>query len=418
MNNKSAFRRWTIILTLVFAGEMIFSLPFHLPRFYRATYLPAFGVNNTELGDAIAIYGIMAILAYFPGGILADRYSARKLITFSLLATSLGGFYLYTLPGLTGLAIVYGYWGVTTIFLFWAAMIKATREWGGHFDQGKAFGILEGGRGLVAAGGATLGVFLLSLYIPEGITVINNEERKAAIQSVIFLYSASNLGAAILVWMILPSRDKGFSPVRKNPFEGVIQVVRTPAVWLQALIVVFAYCGFKAIDYYGLYATEVLNMNELSAARFVSGTAYIRVVAPVLAGLLADRFSGTGVVAVLFALLTISFFLLSSLIPGEFITRFIFANLVIAIGSVYALRGVYFTLLEETHIKRNLTGTAVGIISVIGFTPDAFFNSLAGRIIDAKPGLEGFQSFYHMLFIFSIAGLVTTVITLRIRKKA
>ena len=46
---------------------------------------------------------------------------------------------------------MYGFWGFSTTFLFWAAMIKATRNWGGEQSQGKAFGFLEGGRGIIAA---------------------------------------------------------------------------------------------------------------------------------------------------------------------------------------------------------------------------------------------------------------------------
>ncbi|RLD70558.1 MAG: MFS transporter, partial [Bacteroidetes bacterium] len=152
---KNKFSRWFVIFSLVFAGEMIFSLPFHVARFFRPTLLDVFNLTNTELGDIIAVYGITAMLAYFPGGALADRFSARKLMTLSLLATGLGGFWFAQIPGQTGLFFLFGYWGITTLFLFWAAMIKATRDWGGHLSQGKAFGILDGGRGLVAAGAAT-----------------------------------------------------------------------------------------------------------------------------------------------------------------------------------------------------------------------------------------------------------------------
>jgi len=158
-----------MIFSLVFAGEMIFSLPFHVVRFFRPTMLYVFQLTNTELGDSIAVYGIMAMVAYFPGGALADKYSARKLMTTSLVATGLGGIYFAQIPSQMGLFFLFGYWGITTIFLFWAAMIKATRDWGGHLSQGKAFGILDGGRGLMAAGAATLAVFIMSSLLPENI---------------------------------------------------------------------------------------------------------------------------------------------------------------------------------------------------------------------------------------------------------
>ena len=137
-----------LMLTLVFAGEIVFLLPFHTTRFFRPTMLEAFELTNTQLGDFFAAYGVMAMIAYFPGGVLADRFSARSLLTASLIATSAGGLYMASYPGALGLALLFAYWGITTVLLFWAALIRATREWGGHDEQGRTFGILEGGRGL------------------------------------------------------------------------------------------------------------------------------------------------------------------------------------------------------------------------------------------------------------------------------
>jgi len=65
-----------LMLTLIFAGEIVFLLPFHTTRFFRPTMLEAFELTNTQLGDFFAVYGIMAMIAYFPGGALADRFSA------------------------------------------------------------------------------------------------------------------------------------------------------------------------------------------------------------------------------------------------------------------------------------------------------------------------------------------------------
>ena len=183
----------------------MFLLPFHTTRFFRPTLLEAFELSNTQLGDFFAVYGIMATISYFPGGALADRFSARGLLTASLISTSAGGLYMATYPGTVGLALLFGFWGVTTILLFWAALVRATREWGGHDEQGMAFGILEGGRGLVAASLATLGVVLLASLLPDNLDQLNNEERKAAFRSVIFFYSGVTLAAAALTWFFIPS---------------------------------------------------------------------------------------------------------------------------------------------------------------------------------------------------------------------
>ena len=113
--------------------------------------IDSFGISNTQIGMVMSVLGVVALLGYFPGGVLADRYSARSLMILSLVSTALGGFYFTTLPGFIPLVCLWGYWGLTTCMLFWGALIRSTREWGGPFAQGQAFGILEAGRGLMAA---------------------------------------------------------------------------------------------------------------------------------------------------------------------------------------------------------------------------------------------------------------------------
>lgn len=404
------------IFCLVFAGEIIFSLPFHVARFFRPTLLDVFHLSNAALGDVLAVYGITAMIAYFPGGTIADRFSARKLITLSLAATALGGAYFASIPKQNGLYFLFGYWGVTTIFLFWAALIKATREWGGKLAQGRAFGILDGGRGLIAAGAATLAVFILQFFLPGIVENSTDRERVEALKAVIWFYVFLTSGGALLVWVVIPDSKPNGIKSPSGLFLGIGKVLSDRFVWLQAVIVVSAYCGYKGLDYYSLYGVDMLGMNEVSAARFVSNAAWIRVGAAIIAGLLVDRFSGTKVLFTVFLMLILNYLVLALFSPESVSVYLIIANILISFGAVYALRGVYFALLEETEIDKALTGTAVGLISVIGYTPDVFLNSVAGRILDASPGLQGYQDFYKLLAGISIAGLFATLALARENK--
>ena len=401
------------MFTLVFAGEMIFSLPFHVIRIFRPTLLEVFNLTNTEIGDSMAIYGIMAMLTYFPGGTLADRFSSRKLMSISLLATGLGGLYFAQIPGHLGLTILFGWWGMTTIFLFWAAMIKATREWGGKLSQGRAFGILDGGRGLIAAGAATLAVVILSSFLPAQSEDASLEEKRQALQMVIYFYSYVTVLASALVWIFILDTNKKQTRQEKKLWKLIQAVVKQKIVWMQAIVVVCAYSAYKGLEYYTLYAVDVLGMSAVDASFFMSKALYIRAGAAVAAGFIVDRFSASKVISWLFAGLVICYFSLSVLYPNSYFPIIIYVDIITTFIAVYALRGVYFALLEETKVPGALTGTAVGLISVIGYTPDVFFNSVAGRIIDASPGIGGHQHFYMMLTGFSVAGLLTTLIISR-----
>lgn len=405
------------MVVLVVAGEMIFGLPFNIPRFFRSTLLESFNFTNTELGDVFAFYGIMAMLAYFPGGVLADRFSTRVLMTTSLFATGLGGLYMATFPNATQMAFLYGYWGVTSVFLFWAALIRATREWGGKESQGVAFGLLDGGRGLVAALFASFAVAVFSIYMPENVSFATDAERVAGFRIVILLYTGMTFVAGVLTWLFIPD-SRAAVEQRHSPLQGMAAVMRRPVIWAQAAVIVCAYCGYKGIDNYSLYAVQVLGMDEVEGASLAAAGGYIRPIAALVAGLLADRFTAASVIGWLFALMFASFAILGFVIPSGDHVLFLYSNIAVSFFAVYGLRGVYFALLEETSTPKYLTGTSVGMVSFVGYTPDAFFGPISGRILDASPGVVGHQNFFLFLACIAALGVVVVAGLLRLQRIA
>lgn len=400
----STVKRTLVLASIIFAGEIIFSLAFHIPRFFRPTMLESFSLTNTQLGDIFAVYGVVAMLAYFPGGLIADRFSPRKLMSFSLLATALGGIYLHSIPSSGGLKILFGYWGLTTILLFWSAMIKVTRQWGASDAQGLAFGLLDGGRGFVASLFASGAIFIL------GLSATSNQN---GLQGVILFYSVVTAIAALMTWFLIPDVAEKSAQREAVSKKHIQEVLKNASVWLQGGIVIAAYCGYKALDNYGIYAVEVLGMTQLESAEFTTLASYSRPLAAIGAGLIVDRLRPSFIIKLLFGVLGAAFVLLATLNPSEGFLWLVSANLLITFVAVYALRGVYFALLEESRLKMHSTGAAVGIISFLGFTPDVFFAPITGRILDANPGFEGFQNYFALMAVIAFIGLVLTTILLR-----
>jgi len=94
------------------------------------------------------------------------------------------------------------------------------------------------------------------------------------------------------------------------------------------------------------------------------------------------------------------------------------ANLLCSVAAVYALRGVYFALTAEVGVPESRTGVAVGLVSVLGFTPDIFFAPLTGRLLDAYPGLPGLQRYFGLLAAFALFGMaVSLVLAWRLRRR-
>ncbi len=404
------------ITALIIAGEMIFALPFHTQRFFRPTMLEAFNLSNTQLGDMFAVYGLSAMASYLIGGPFADRYSARSLIAGSLVLTAIGGLYMMTFPGVWQMTALYGYWGVATVFLFWAALIKATRDWGGSSSQGIAFGILDGGRGLAAAIFAAIAVGILAAYLPSDSAQVTDVVRKAGLRSVIFYYSAIMLVAAGIIWMVFPNQQDAVQP-RRNPIAGVPEVIRRPLIWVQAGVIIAAYCGYKGLDNYALYAVQVLRMNEIDAATLATYGAYVRPVACVVAGLVADRFDSARSILVFFIMLVVSYGVLAIVTPDTTTLGIIYANMFVTFFAVFALRGIYYALLEETRTPKHLTGASVAVIAFVGYTPEIFFGPITGRIIDANPGVQGHLNYFAFLAGAAVVGIIMTALLIWLKKR-
>ncbi len=388
-------RRAITLFTLVVAGETIFFLPFVLARIFRPTLLEYFSITNTELGIWFSVYGVVAMGAYLVGGSLADRFSARKLMALALWLTSAGGFLMFSLPSARLMIWLYAFWGFTTICLFWAAMIRATRIWGGAGFQGRAFGWLEGGRGAVAAllGSAT---FLLYSQIHQ-------------FGWVILATSALTFLAGIMVWVLVPDYAPEKVRVKWNEVvQRSLILLKIPSIWLLIIVIICAYSGYKITDDFSLFAKEVLGFSEVHAAGVGTAALWLRAIVAILAGILADRFSRVHVIVLSFGLTIVGGLLIGLGILNS-VLGFVLMNLTITAAGIYGVRALYFAVLEEARIPLMLTGTAVGIISFAGFAPEIFVSPLMGHLLDQNPGVVGHKHVFLLLVIFAVVGLVTSL---------
>ncbi len=403
-----------LILGLILAGEAIFALPFHIARFFRPIMLEMFNLSATELGAAQGIYGIVAMLCYFPGGFIADRYPVHKLIALSLWMTALGGLFMATLPDYPELVLLYGFFGFTTIILFWGALIRATREWGGSHEQGLAFGILEGGRGLLAVVLASIAVSVFQFSFPMGYETATLVEKTQVFRNVIYGYTLVTALIGIYIWFAFGSfskRKRELITVKRwsNFSINIKEVFSYPSVWLQSLIVICAYVGYKGFDNYTLFAVDVYGYSEIEAAKLVTLGSWLRPFAAIAAGLLADRFHVVKMLSICFLMLLAADMYFAFATPMHNISWIVIGNVLVTCVAIFGLRGLYFAIYEEVKMPIAITGSAVGLVSVIGFTPDVFVLFIAGLLMDNSPGLLGHQHFFMFLSSFAAIGLIASI---------
>ena len=217
--DKTAKNFWAIII-VAFGGAIIYGLPYFRFDYYDA-YLATYHLTNTQMGVFGSILGIFGMISYLFGGIVADRFSTRMILTVSLIGTGLGGF-VHLLPlNYYQLLALYAFWGISSLFAFWPACVKAVRILSDSDDQGKAYGFFEGGRGVSLCIDG-YGCFVVAFRI--GIGQINDEV--AGMKTVIVYYSV--LTIAMGIFCFFKVKDGHMEASERISFKGIGEVLKMP----------------------------------------------------------------------------------------------------------------------------------------------------------------------------------------------
>ena len=389
------------------AAESIYILPYVLARVFRPTFLDVFNLTNLELGGLFSIYGVVAFFSYLYGGVLADRYSPRKLLSISLIFTSLGGLIMMTYPSYLIMQLLFAYWGFTTVFIFWAPMLKATRAIGGVKMQGKTFSFLDGGRGVVASSIGLIGVLIFSILITEDVSSLTLSEKQEVFKYVIGASSLIVFIIGIVVYAYLKIELKDDEKI--GNIKSLLELAKLKSVWLISFIILCAYMGYKITDVYSLYASEVMLFDEINAARVGALQQYLRPIVCISVAFFTDKNGNINNILIGFFVMMLGSILFASGLIRVSMNMLFFISLIIVATGTYAIRGLYFSILKDGKIPYILSGTAIGLISIVGYSPDIFATPLYGYLLDNFPGIRGHQYVYLILFISSIVGIYVSL---------
>jgi nitrate/nitrite transporter NarK len=401
----------TSMFALIIAGEAIFLLPFILMRVFKPVIREAFLISDAQIGEAQALYGITAVFSYFFGGFIADKWEPKKLLSISLFLTAIGGFWMTLIPSIFTLKILYAFWGVSTILLFWSSLIKATRQWGNKHNQGLSFGLLDGGRGFFAATIALFGASILTYFFPEKGLVITFDNKVETLQYIIGTITFIVFLVALLVWKVLPKDPVKFEAGKEFQFnfKKAFSLMKKKKVIFHSLIIFCAYCSYKLTGVYGTYAKDVWKYSLEEATYFAVFIQYLRPIAAISIGWIADKYIPSKIIVPSFSILILASAILGF---GIFNTQPIFLSFTVfifmALGT-YSLRGLYFAIIEETKTPIQMTGTLVGIISVVGFTPDIFMSLFIGYMLGENPTMIDYQHLFTTFTIIPIVGLLAAL---------
>tara|TARA_Y100000385_G_scaffold290182_1_gene362282 strand:+ start:121 stop:924 length:804 start_codon:yes stop_codon:yes gene_type:complete len=251
-----------------------------------------------------------------------------------------------------------------------------------------------------------MGVLIFALFLTSEISEATISESREAFRYVILVSSSIVAFVGLMVWFFMKMDQNVEKDIilNKITISQIREVLKLPSVWLLMIIILCAYVGYKITDILSLYAQDVMLYDQVRSAQVGTFLLYIRPIIGVVIGILADRTETIFWLFISFIITFLGALLFASGIISASATALFFVSILIVATGVYAARSLYFAVMERGQIPLALTGTAVGLISVVGFTPDIFAGPVIGYLLDGSPGAEGHQHVFWMLVIFSFIG--------------
>lgn len=381
-------QKYISILALSLAGGSIYTLPYLKYVFYD-TQLEVMNITNMQSGFLLSMYAIGCILSYIPGGIITDKISPRKAISFSLFGTAaLGVIYGLTLSYTLAL-VIWFLFALSTAFVFWTSLLKAIGMAGDRHEQARLYGLYYAGNGIAAA---VINSLALKAF------TFGSDPRQSLFYAIMVM-SICIFVSGLLVFFTLTDGKAESASEDKIDFSFVGQLFKNPMLWCFSFIVFSGYAIYSSTSYFTPYLTSVVGLSVEESGFYSIIRSYLFYLLAPLGGYLADKVfrSTSKLFMALFTLLALTIGGVMFLPQTMSVTAIsLYTLLPGAFGLM--LYGLVFSVVREAGIPLKVAGTAIGIASIIGYTPDFFFSAMFGSWLDAH-GNAG----YSMIFTFLVA---------------
>ncbi|AUS94978.1 MFS transporter [Clostridium thermosuccinogenes] len=412
-------KRYFQFLLIVLAAGAIYPI-MYLKTNYQETILEVFNITLPQLNTIYSFLGIVWVVGYLPSGLLSDRFSAKKLLSISLFGTAAGGLWFAQIPNYTNVVIIYCIWGVFSVFTFWSAHMKLVKLLASREEEGRFFGILDGGRGVVEAVLASIALLIFSNILGDS---TNIADKRSAIVAIIYMYSFVLLAIGILITIFVKDDEKliasGKAQVVKQDsfrFSDLGKVFKNKFTYLMGGIIFLSYAVTWTVYYFGGFLQTNIGVDPVTVATITVIVLWMRPVGGIGGGILADKF-GRGAIVMSALLATATCLIIMAVLPANMGASLFYALVVAGGMFLYAIRGTYWSLIGDCKIDNAIIGTAIGFISLVGYLPDIIlgpFNSMLFKVFGDN---GGYNAYFIASAIFGIIGACLVAAFIKMTKK-
>ncbi|EFN4094024.1 MFS transporter [Escherichia coli] len=406
--------KWMKLCFLILGGGTIFKLSSMKDVFYVPMQAD-WGLTNTQIGFGFTIYAAVQTIGLFSSLYIADRFSKNILLPAGLIGVGLCGAYLTTLPPFSGYLIAFGAMAFFGEVVYWPVLLKAVRLLGNRDEQGRMFGFLEAGRGVVdvlIASGA------LFVFVQFG-------EGKAGMQAGLVYYTLITIIVGIITYFIVDADDRTIpqndEDVNKQIFKGIKNVVKSPNLWLASFCIFFVYSAYCGLTYFIPFLKDIYALPvALVGAYGIINQYGLKMVGGPVGGYLADKISHSPVIYLKWTfLISAVAMLLFIQLPHDSMNVYLGMTATLGFGAIiFSQRAIFFAPMDEIGTPREFAGSAMAFGCIIGYMPSMFAYTLYGSLLDNFSGIQGYNYVFSVMVAFSLLGFIcATLLTRRMKMR-
>lgn len=406
--------KWMKLCFLILGGGTIFKLSSMKDVFYVPMQAD-WGLTNTQIGFGFTVYAAVQTIGLFSSLYIADRFSKKILLPAGLIGVGLCGAYLTTLPPFSGYLIAFGAMAFFGEVVYWPVLLKAVRLLGNRDEQGRMFGFLEAGRGVVdvlIASGA------LFVFVQFG-------EGKAGMQAGLVYYTLITIIVGIITYFIVDADDRAIpqndEDVNKQIFKGIKNVVKSPNLWLASFCIFFVYSAYCGLTYFIPFLKDIYALPvALVGAYGIINQYGLKMVGGPVGGYLADKISHSPAIYLKWTfLISAVAMLLFIQLPHDSMNVYLGMTATLGFGAIiFSQRAIFFAPMDEIGTPREFAGSAMAFGCIIGYMPSMFAYTLYGSLLDNFSGIQGYNYVFSVMVAFSLLGFIcATLLTRRMKMR-
>ncbi len=398
-------RRYFQFALVVLAAGAIYPLVY-LRTNYQESMLEVFGMSIQQLNDMYSILGLVFVFGYIPSGFLSDRFSAKKLLAISLAGTALGGFWFAQVPDFGSVTIIFAIWGFFSVFTFWSAHLKLVKLLTTKEEEGRYFGILDGGRGVVEAVLASVALFIFSQILGPSLEVV---DKRAAIVGVIYMYSVVLAVSAVLIWFLVEEDSAKQVATEQFRFSDLPGLLKNKYMYLHGAIIFFGYAVFWTVYYIGGFLETNIAVDPVTVGTITVIVLWMRPLGGVAGGFLADRIGKTNTIMIALGGAAVAL-ALTAILPATMAPSLFFIVVIVLGFFLYAIRGTYWSILGDDGFRNVVLGSAIGVISFIGYLPDIVLPQFNSFLFNTFGDTGGYNAYFLSSAGFAVVGIVLAMV--------